>query len=149
LVRQLKNQSAVKVIRQLEEILSGHPEDRTRSRPSGRANLWAVARWKRPVGRRNAGSHAPGSSGVRLGTKACCARKRSGATVAGPCSSRTPPSTLQETDMCGSRAISSGMGVLRSGAGGVRNDWTPAAPHATPGLCACRLSAANRPCYKE
>ena len=48
-----------------------------------------------------------------------------------------------------SRAISSGMGVLRSGAGGVRNDWTPAAPHATPGLCACRLSAANRPCYKE
>jgi hypothetical protein len=50
-------------------------------------------------GRRNAGSNAPGSSGARPGTKPSCAWKRSVATVAGPGSSRTPPSTLQETEM--------------------------------------------------
>jgi hypothetical protein len=42
--------------------------------PAGcRASRSAAGWWKRPVGGRSAGSSGPGNSGVRLGTKPCCA----------------------------------------------------------------------------
>jgi hypothetical protein len=67
--------------------------------PARRANRSAAARWRRPVGRASADASGPGSSGPRKATRRGCVWKPSGATNAGICSSPTPPSTLQETEM--------------------------------------------------
>jgi len=110
LKRQVKNESAVKVIRQLEDLLGELEEAARRGKRwpgkwpicgstrggwtiggrSGGKNRWAVGRWRRPARSISAGSSARGSFGVRLGTKRYCVWTPSGATSAGICSSRTP-----------------------------------------------------------
>ena len=118
LVKQLKHQSSLKVIRQLEEVLAalpggaaaqtvakeveyfhGHPERMDYRAGRCAVNPLGVARWKPPVGRFNAASSDRASSGVRPTTKPSCVWKCSGATIAGTSSSLTPHSTLQETEM--------------------------------------------------
>ena len=118
LVKQLKNESAIKVIGQLEEALvqlPGGPAAEAVQRKStiftsirtgwitardgDAANPLAAARWKPPAGRTSAASNVPDSSGVRPEMKPCCVWKPSGATIAGTFYFPTPHSTLHETEM--------------------------------------------------
>ncbi len=118
LVKQLKNESAIKVIGQLEEALVQLPggpaaeavqrevnyfhehEDRMDYRAGRRrGEPVAAARWKPPAGRTSAASNVPDSSGVRPEMKPCCVWKPSGATIAGTFYFPTPHSTLHETEM--------------------------------------------------
>jgi hypothetical protein len=118
LVQQLKNQSATKVIHQLEEALGQLPGGRRLKRCKGKSIIsmsmrtgWitaldadaasplAAARWKPPAGRTSAASNDPDSSGVRQAMKPCCVWKPSGATIIGTFSFPTPHSTLHETEM--------------------------------------------------
>jgi hypothetical protein len=109
LKRQLENESAVKAIGQLEELL-GELEEGSSARETvvrevaylrdhqGRMDYRDAQRRKEPLGSGAVEAtcaqypcrlSAPGSPGVRLGTKRYCVWTPSGATSVGICASRT------------------------------------------------------------
>jgi hypothetical protein len=116
LVKQLKHESAVKVIRQLETALAGLPsgaaaqtvtkevayfrehQPRMDYRAGGPGNPSAVARSRPPAARLNAGSSDRASFGARPAPKPCGVWNPSAATTAGNSSSRIPLSTPQEIE---------------------------------------------------
>jgi hypothetical protein len=114
----LENQSATKVIHQLEEALAQLPGGPTTERCKGKsiismsmrhewvialdvdaANPLPAARWKPPADRTTAASNVPDSSGVKQAMKPFYVRRRSGATIVGTFSFPTLHSALHETDM--------------------------------------------------